>query len=165
MTGSLDESHYEVVREEYESDQQSLTHFCEDSDSPTTIAVVSQPTRNIDQYCDEVCSELGMPSKFLKRYHQYLSGYRTNSAVDNPQKRAWVDAELEKEYMRHVRSSDEAQNALSQLVSRLNEGEDLTLVCYEKDSEPCHRHLLIELIEARLSSKYFSEKRDSALTA
>ncbi len=74
-------------------------------------------------------------------------------------------AGLEKEYLRHIRSSDEAQNALSELVCRLNDGEDVTLVCYEKPSEPCHRHLLIELIESRLSSKFFNKNRDSPLTA
>lgn len=166
MTGSLDESHYEVVRAEHESDQQSLSDFCASDSSPTTIAVVSKPSRDIDSYCDEWLPELGMPEKYLKRYHQYLAGYRTNSAVDNPQERAWIDAELEKEYMRYVRSSDEAQKAVSGIVSRLRDGEDITLVCFEEPSEPCHRHLLIELIEARLSSEFFGdEKRDSTLTA
>lgn len=165
MTGSLVESHYEVVREEYESDQRSLSDFCEDSDSPTTIAVVSRPTGNIDTYCDEWMPELGMPEKYLKRYRQYLAGYKTNSAVDDPYHRAWVDAQLEKEYFRHIRTSDEAQNALSRVVSRLNDGEDITLVCYEKPSEPCHRHLLIGMIEVRLSSTFFSKNRNSPLTA
>jgi hypothetical protein len=165
MTGSLEESHYEVVRAEYESDQRCLSDFSEDSASPTTIAVVSKPSRDIDTFCDEWMPALGMPEKYLKRYHQYLAGYRANSAVDNPQRRAWVDAELEKEYLRYVRTSDEAQDALAGIVSRLKGGEDITLVCYEKGSEPCHRHLLIELIEARLSSKFFSQKRDSTLTA
>jgi hypothetical protein len=55
---------------------------------------------------------------------------------------------------------------VEELVSRLNGGEDLTLICFEEPHEPCHRHILIELIEARLSSDYdFSEKRDSPLTA
>lgn len=165
MTGSLDESHYEVVRAEHESDQRSLSDFCEDSDAPTTIAVVSKPTGDIRSFCDEWMPSLGMPEKYLKRYRQYLAGYKTNSAVDNPYRRAWIDAELEKEYFRHVRTSDEAQDALSSLVSRLENGEDITLVCYEKGSQPCHRHLLIEMIEARLSSDYFSEKREKSLTA
>ena len=165
MTGSLEESHYEVVRDEYESDQRSLSDFSVTQDSPTRIAVVSKPTGDIRTYCDEWMPSLGMPEKYLKRYRQYLAGYKTNSAVDDPYERAWIDAGLEKEYLRHIRSSDEAQNALSELVCRLNDGEDVTLVCYEKPGEPCHRHLLIELIESRLSSKFFNKNRDSPLTA
>ena len=163
MVGVLRETDYHQIREDFESDQQQLSAFSDDDD-PTTIAVVSRPTRDIEKICDEWMPSLGMPEKYLKRYHQYLAGYRTNSAVDNPQQRAWVDAELEKEYFRHIRTSDEAQNAISAIVSRLNDGEDITLVCYEKPSEPCHRHLLIEMIEARLSSKYFSEPSEKILS-
>jgi hypothetical protein len=164
MTGSLLSSHYEAVKEEYESDQRSLSDFCESGSRPTKIAVVSKPG-DLTDYCDEWMPHLGMPEKYLKRYGQYLAGYKTNSAVDDPYTRAWNDAQLEKEYMRHVRTSDEAQKAISGIVSRLRDGEDITLVCFEEPSQPCHRHLLIEMIEARLSSEFFSEKRDSTLTA
>lgn len=164
MTGSLDESHIDVVQAEYESDQRSLSDFCEDEQQPTTIAVVSKPGK-LTEYCDEWVPHLGMPEQYLKRYRQYLAGYKTNSAVDDPYRRAWIDAELEKEYFRHVRTSEQAQKAISGIVSRLRDGEDITLVCFEKPSQPCHRHLLIEMIEARLSSDYFNENREKPLTA
>lgn len=164
MTGSLRSSYYEAIREQQLSNQRSLSDFCQADSSPTTIAVVTRPG-DLTKYCDEWVAELGMPEKYLKRYRQYLSGYKTNSAVDDPHLRAWNDAQLEEEYLKHVRNSDEAQKALTELVCRLNDGEDITLVCFEKPSQPCHRHLLIDLIESRLSSKFFSENRDTPLTA
>jgi len=165
MTGSLKESHYEVVRSEYESEQLQLSDFG-DSDGSTKIAVTNQP-KDLGKFCDEVREELGMPERHLKRYWQYRSGFATNSAVDNPAERAYDEARLDHHYRRHIQTSDEAQAALSELVSRLNDGEDLTLVCFEKPHEPCHRSILIELIEARLSSNFdfAPEKRDEPLTA
>ena len=164
MTGSLKESHYEVVRSEYESEQLQLSDFSNSNDTSTKIAVTTQP-KDLGVFCDEVREELGMPERHLKRYWAYRSGFSTNSAVDNPAERAFKEARLDHYYRRHIQTSDEAQAALSELVSRLNDGEDITLVCFEKPSEPCHRHILIELIEARLSSNYdFSEKRDKPVT-
>lgn len=165
MTGSLDESHYEVVRSEYESQQLQLSDFNETDDS-TKIAVTTQP-KDLDKFCDEVREELGMPERHLNRYWQYRSGFETNSAVDNPAERAFEEARLDYWYRRHIQCSEDAQNALSELVSRLRNGEDITLVCFEESSEPCHRHILMELIEARLSSNFYfgSKKRDARLTA
>jgi hypothetical protein len=166
MTGSLRESHYEAVRDDFQSSQLQLSDF-DDSDGSTTIAVTTQP-KDLGTFCDEVRKELGMPERHLKRYWQYRSGFQSNSAVDNPAERAFEEARLDHYYRRHIQCSDEAQAALSELVSRLSDGEDITLVCFEKPAEPCHRHILMELIEARLSSNYdFSseEKRDKQLAA
>lgn len=166
MTGSLQESHYEAVREDFQSSQLQLSDF-DDSDGATTIAVTTEP-KDLGVFCDEVREELGMPERHLKRYWAYRSGFATNSAVDNPAERAFEEARLDHYYRRHIQTSDEAQESLSELVSRLRDGEDITLVCFEKPHEPCHRHILIELIEARLSSDYdfSSEKtREKSLTA
>jgi len=152
MTGSLQESHYDAVREQYESEQLQLSSFSTNP-SATTIAVTSRP-KDLERYCDEVMEPLGMPEKHLKRYWSYRSGFQTNSAVDNPVRRAYEEARLDHHYRRHIKQSEKAQRALSQLVSRLRDGEDLTLVCFEKPTEPCHRYLLIDLIESRLSSKF-----------
>lgn len=152
MTGSLQESHHEAVKEQYESEQLQLSSFS-DTASATTIAVTSRPN-DLERYCDEVMEELGMPEKHLKRYWSYRSGFQTNSAVNNPAKRAYEEARLDHYYRQHIKRSEKAQKALSQLVRRLRDGEDLTLVCFEKPTEPCHRYLLVDLIESRLSSKF-----------
>lgn len=163
MVGVLRETHYHKIKSDHESDQQQLSAFSED-DSPTTIAVVSKPRdTEIDEMCDEWWPELGMPERHLERFWSYRAGFRTNSAVDNPTQRAYDEARLDYHYDRHIRTSDEAQKALSALVSRLSDGEDITLVCFEESTEPCHRYKLIEIVEARLSSQY--QFREKQLTA
>lgn len=159
VTGTLRETHYDVVREEYESSQSRLSDYSEGRQA-TTIAVVRLPRdTNIDVYCDGWMPELGMPERHLKRFWEYRQGYRTNSAVADPTRRAYEDARLDYHYNRHLRTSDEAQKAIDELVSRLESGEDITLVCFEEPSEPCHRYVLKEVIESRLSSDYdFCEK-------
>jgi len=154
MTGVLRETHYDAVRSSHESDQSQLSEYL-DTATPTTIAVVRKPRdTGIDEYCDEWMPDLGMPEKHLKRFWEYRSGYRTNSAVSNPTRRAYEDANCEYHYRQHIRTSDSAQKALSAIVRRLNDEEDITLVCFEEPSEPCHRHYLKGVIEARLNGRF-----------
>ncbi len=162
MTGSLEESYYDEVKEQALSDQQLLSDYSSNP-SATTIAVVSQPgDTGIDEYCDEHKPILGMPERHLNRYHKYKSSFQTNSAVSNPTDRAYNEARLDHYYRKHLQNSDEAQNAVAELVSRLNDGEDITLICFEKPSEKCHRHVLTELIESRLESNFTFSKKASA---
>lgn len=152
MSGELDTASYEMVRARAEDDQLSLNAFS-DEDEPTTIAVVRLPRdTGIDEYCDEWTPELGVPERHLSRFWAYREGYETNSAVANPVERAFHDADVERYYSEYVRSSDDAQAALNEIVSRLESGEDITLVCFEGESEPCHRRKLAEFIEARVDS-------------
>jgi len=162
MTGSLEESHYEVVKEQQSSDQLLLSSYTE-SESPTTIAITDEAAA----YCDEQMSALSLPNKHLARYHKYRAAFRTNSAIDNPEARAAAEARLDHWYQRHLQTSDEAQKALAELVSRLSDGEDITLVGSEKSPEAAQRANLKQVIEARLSSKFdFTvEKREQPLSA
>lgn len=154
MTGSLTESYYDEIKKQSCSDQQLLSDFGSGS-SATTVAVVSKPgNTGIDKHCDEHEPSLGMPEKHLNRFHKYKSSFQSNSAISNPTKRAYDEARLDYYYHQHLQRSDEAQNALSRLVRRLENGEDITLVCFEKRSENCHRHILKEMIESRLSGKF-----------
>ena len=145
MAGELSETHYAEVRENYESSQAQLTAFSND-DSPTTIAVVRLPR--------DTNIELGMPERALRTFWSYRSGYRTNSAEDNPTQRAYEEADLERRYLEYLRKSDEAQEALSSIESRLDSGEDIALVCFEEPGAPCHRHLLVDIIRERMDSRF-----------
>jgi hypothetical protein len=149
MSGELAETNYAEVRENAESAQSQLSSWSTDPD-PTTIAVVRAPRdTNIEEYCDEWRKELGMPRWALERFWEYRAGYRTNTAVSNPTRRAYDDANLDLHYEKYITDSEQAQQSIDELVSRLNSGEDITLVCFEEPSEPCHRHRLKALIEAR----------------
>lgn len=153
MVGVLRETDYHTIKEQHDSDQQQLSAYS--SDSPTTIAVVSRPRdTGIETMCDEWWPELGMPERHLDRFWSYRAGFKTNSAVEDATARAYKEARLDHYYDQYIRKSDEAQNALSELVRRLTDGEDITLVCFEDGAQPCHRYRILEIVEARLSSEY-----------
>lgn len=164
MGGVLRETCYAAVKEQHESKQSLLSEYAE-VDEPITIAVVSLPRNTgIEEYCDCWCPELGMPEYALRRFWSYKSGYEGNSAVDEPAWRAWNDASLEPRYREHIRTSESAQNAINSIVSRLNDGDDVTLVCFEESGEPCHRHILMDEIESRRSSSFDFVLREDRLT-
>lgn len=153
MVGELGEIDYPSLKQQRESSQRQLYSYT--GDEPTYIAVVSRPRNTgITDICDEWMPSLGMPERHLDRFFAYRSGFKSNSAVDDPMQRAYDEARLDYHYNRHVRTSDEAQKALSAIVSRLESGEDVCLVCFEERPEPCHRYELKSIIEARLQSKY-----------
>lgn len=154
MTGSLSETDYASLREKEEDDQQSLSAFS-NGESSTTIAVVRKPRdTGIEEVCDEWMQDLGMPEYALKKFWDLRAGYRTNSAVDNPNDKAYEDALLDARYKRHLQDSDEAQAAIDAIVRRLEDGEDITLVCFEPNGRKCHRHLLKHIIEKRVANGF-----------
>lgn len=159
MTGVLRETDYHTIKEQYESDQRQLSQYT--NSQPTTIAVVRLPRdTGIEEMCDEWWPALGLPERHLKRYWEYKSGFKTNSAVDDAEERAYEEARVEHYYRRYVQKSAEAQRAIRMLVERLRDGEDITLVCFEETAQNCHRSELRQMIESRLSSAYdFREKQ------
>lgn len=153
MVGDVSEQSFASLKDSIESEQTHLSSFGS-AQSPTTIAVVRAPRdTGIDDLCDEWIPELGMPKWALERFWEFRSGYRTNTAVDNPTQRAWNDAKLDYHYRNYLNSSEEAQAALQLIVDRLYSGEDITLVCFEERPDPCHRHILLERIENLLDAR------------
>lgn len=151
MTGRLGETSYASVKEQYHSDQQSLSAYGDINE--TTIAVVRRVGgSSIDTYCDEHMPELGMPEKPLTLFRELRAGYQTNSAVDDPHNKAFDDANLAKEYHDYINESTEALHSINEISHRLNAGENITLVCFENAGHRCHRHLLIDLIIAKRES-------------
>ena len=68
---------------------------------------------------------------------ELLRGYKEGSVAWD----AFVGA-----YLAEVRGSDEAQSALKSLRREARNG-GVTLLCFEPDGAPCHRHILRQLVE------------------
>jgi len=151
MSGKLDEIAFSTLKERTQSAQPSLSEYSNDTE--TYIAVVSEPRGGIEDYVDEVWYSLGMPSWALKKFLARRSGYRTNSAIDDPHNQAYVDMNLRSIYQSHLKDDSAAQGRLAEAVERLTSGENLTLVCYETGSDKCHRHLLIDEINKRVERR------------
>jgi hypothetical protein len=151
MSGRLQEISFSELEERQQSSQSSLDQY---SDSETTyVAVVSLPTSRIEDATDEVWPEVGMPEKALKTFLARRSGYRGNSAIDDPHNQAYEDVGLREIYLEHLEKSRAAQDRIRDTVERVVAGENITLVCYEGDGEKCHRHILIDKISEKVESR------------
>lgn len=159
MSGRLKQACFSSISDKHDPNQATLGNYGADC-SNTTIAVVRKPNdTGILEVTDEHIPALGMPEKYLKRFWKRRSEYRMNSAIDNPSDRAYEDLELEKKYVEYVRGSDEAQQAIDELVGRLRTGESITLVCFEKENEHCHRHALLDMIAKRAANDFSARKK------
>jgi uncharacterized protein (DUF488 family) len=94
-----------------------------------------------------------MPAQALQNFLERRSGYRSNSAIDNPHNRAYEDENLSTIYQSYIEQSYEANKRLDETVERLLSGENITLVCYEQDGEKCHRHILVDILEERVEER------------
>lgn len=151
MSGWIDETCFSEVKEQRLSDQSDIRSFT--GDDTTYIAVVSLPRHNIEEYVDEVCTDLGMPENRLKEFLSLRAGYRTNSAVDSPHEKAYADLGLRSIYQSLIEQNISVDRKITQLANRVAAGENITLVCFEEDGKSCHRHLLVDEIRSRVEER------------
>jgi uncharacterized protein YeaO (DUF488 family) len=57
--------------------------------------------------------------------------------------------EYTERYYDEIKNSEQAQFDISSICTRLILGHDITLYCYEKSTDNCHRHLLAELFKEK----------------
>ena len=57
--------------------------------------------------------------------------------------------EYTERYYNEIKNSEQAQFDISSIWTRLILGHDITLYCYEKSTDNCHRHLLAELFKEK----------------
>lgn len=135
-----------------DNNQQTLSEYNNDNgvdDLGTTIAVVSDPTGQITEVCDEYIPELGMPEDELNNF-RFI---RSNLDIDDDIKRhnkAAEKVELERKYKSYLNSDSNAQKRIQEICERLKDGENITLVCFEKDPKWCHRHILVDYIRSKI---------------
>jgi len=151
MVGKLDEAYLtELQQRQRPEGQQSL--FEDYKHSATAIAVVTAPTGGIVEICDEFMPELGMPRSVLDDFQKLRSQMNEVSGVKEHNK-AYERCDLDSEYRTYLKLNSDAQEAVESVVNRLESGESITLVCFEKSPKRCHRHVLKEEIEKRLGER------------
>jgi len=118
------------------------------------IAVVSRPTEKIQKVTDQIMPALGMPDTLLEKYLQKRSQYRLNDGITEPGDTAYTDLELDSRYREYIQESSEAQACIDEIITRLESGEHITLVCFEESGKKCHRHVLLDMIRERAESQF-----------
>jgi len=73
-----------------------------------------------------------------------LKEYRSNNL-------GW--REFSRRYKSQMRSSPDSKRAIQSLVEILEMGRNVTLLCYEREGEKCHRYLLKSIIESSMKRK------------
>lgn len=151
MSGSLYEGHESVVKELHATGQQQLSSF--GSQAQITVAIAPRET-TVAQFADRCLPELCVPQNVRKRFKQYAAGFQTNSAVSEPNKRAYDDARVSDSYELYLTSSVDTQAAITQIVSDLEEGRDVSIVFDEKVDEMAYTDILSQMIEQRVDSQF-----------
>lgn len=150
MTGTLRETHLHDLRQQSTPDQSSLFDYSNNEENDTKIAVVSDPNdTGILEHTDEHMPELGMPRWKLDEFRKIRSGFNEVDPV-KAHNRAYTRLDLDDVFESHVEHHTEAKSSIEEIVKRLREGENITLVCFEGKKKNCHRHKLKEIIEEKL---------------
>lgn len=153
MTGTLDDTHLNALEQEQNIQGRRTTLFdyaANDAVDATTIAVVSKPNdTGILEACDEHMPALGMPDDLLEEFQHLRS--RVNEYTDEKEHNtAYERLELDRKYREYLKDDETAQRAVQEVVDRLQNGEDITLVCFEGPNKQCHRHVLKEHLRNQL---------------
>lgn len=144
MTGRLDDTYVAALQHD----------IAEIPAEATRVGVVRRPTPWFHGVVAENVPALAPPADLLdevKRRHEQLD--RAGLSDVAAHNRALETADYETRYLAHL-DTPAAQSAIDALVDRLEDGEDIALVCYENTEEKrCHRTLLRERIEARIAAR------------
>ena len=61
--------------------------------------------------------------------------------------------EFSKEFRKQMRILPESKKAIQELIELLGREKDVTLLCYEKEGQNCHRYLVKALVESTIKRK------------
>ena len=132
------------IEAKYEDDQEQLFSFVENEPNYTKIAVVRKPMYGIENVTDETISELAPPISLLEEFWDNKNSMSHNEV--------WEYMSFGEKYKDFLFEDEDAQKALRDLTERIENGERVTLVCYEKHPKNCHRHVLKEIIERKVNN-------------
>lgn len=152
MNGSIETASVSEVEKERDHGQSSLYDYGASDDPKTYIAVVSEPNdTGILDATDEWFPELGMPTRKLNEFRKLRSGYNSQDPVECHNK-AYDKCNLNASFESHALHDDEAHSRVQEIAERVESGEEIVLVCFEREPKQCHRHKLQDIIENEIES-------------
>ena len=126
--------------------------FVDLSEEATLVGVARQPTGWFRSAVDENYPSLGPPPELLDEFKQRHEDFKLQGMCDEgAHNAAWDELGFDDRYLTHIEQTTTAQETISDLVHRLEAGEELVLVCFENTNQKrCHRTLLRTHIADRL---------------
>lgn len=140
-----------TVRETYAA---ALQHdLVELSGEELLAGVVRRPTGWFRGAVDENYRELAPPDDLIEEMQETKEDLELQGVcAEGAHNAAWDEVEFADRYRSYLDESTEVPDAIEDLLSRIRRGEDVVLVCFEGDNKRCHRHILKNRIEERLSA-------------
>ena len=139
-----------TVRETYVA---AIQHDLVDLSGDEYLAgVVRKPTPWFHGAIDDNYPVLGPPEDLLEETKTREEDLKRQGICDAEALNiAWEDTDFASRYREYATGSDDVEEVLDDLATRLADGQDVVLVCYEGDDKRCHRHILVEELESRQS--------------
>ena len=117
------------------------------------IGVVRRPTPWFSGAIDENRPALGPPTDLLDEVKTRTEDFKIQGLCEEgAHNAAWDEVDFDRRYREHLETSEDAQRAMDDLLSAVEAGEDVVLVCFEAEKKQCHRHALREVLEERLDA-------------
>lgn len=116
----------------------------EPEENDLVLGVVAKPMYGIENYIDENAPVLAPTKAALEEFKELADEIGHNEAVD--------ELNFDERYRELITTHDEPQECINWVISELEGGRDVWLVCYENTDEKfCHRCILKEEIEKKLT--------------
>lgn len=128
----------------------ALQNDLEEFPNATHVGVVRRPTPWFYDVVDENVPALAPPDDLLDEFKDRCADLEMQGlCADGAHNAAWDELSFEQRYLDHLAASEDAAEQVQALLERLEQGEDLVLVCYENtDAKRCHRTILVDELTA-----------------
>ena len=117
------------------------------------VGVVRRPTPWFSGAIDENRPALGPPADLLDEVKARTDDLKLQGLCEEgAHNAAFEEVDFDERYREHLETSEEAQEAIEDLLAAVEDGEDVVLVCFEAENKQCHRHALKDVLEERLDA-------------
>jgi hypothetical protein len=131
----------------------ALQHDLADVGDATLVGVVRRPTGWFRSLVAENQPELGPPEALLSEVNERHEALAARGLCDEgAHNAAWEETRFDARYREHLSNSEAAERSVLDLARRVDDGEDVVLVCFEGENKRCHRHLLRDHLLERLDA-------------
>lgn len=144
-SGSIDDMSIVEARRARSSDQSRLSSF----DGKTTyIAIVRSISDRMERVVDYADSRLSPPKKLFWQWYDTRESYMDDGTPKTvAHNRAFEDVRYEQRFRSYLEHNRDAQQAIKEIVDRMEDGENVVLVCYCTGDRACHRTIVREYVE------------------
>lgn len=91
------------------------------------------------------------PSKSLLRDFMTIKKdwLKTGMNEKDARRNAWNAVNYEARFRNEINANPQAQEIIDAIIDILNHGDNIRLICYEKEW-PCHRFILLDIIQQKM---------------